>query len=132
MFNVPAIPTNPDSLLLANELLNFSNATLANLASFRREQFQKFWFRAPGQLRSREEINEILEQIDAAAQGQSERFFQSAKALVDLIEMLSGQALEPEEWMPPYEYTVDPVTYALRVVIPPEPEPVPEPEPQQE
>jgi hypothetical protein len=131
MFAVPTIPTNPDSLLLAKELLDFSNATLANLATFRREQFQKFWFRAHGQLRSREEINEVLAQMDAASPGQSARFFASAKALVDLLEAITGTPIEPEEWVPPYEYTVDPSTYALRMVIPPEPEPIPEPEPEQ-
>lgn len=132
MFASPTIPTNPESLLLAKELLDFSNATLANLATFRREQFQRFWFRSLGQLRSREEINEVLAQMDAASPGQSARFFASAKALVDLLEAITGTPLEPEEWMPPYEYTVDPVTYALRMVIPPEPEPSPAPEPEPE
>lgn len=132
MFAVPTIPTNPDSLLLAKELLDFSNATLANLATFRKEQFQRFWFRSRQELRTRQEINEVLAQMDAAQPGQSARFFASAKALVDLLEAITGTPLEPEEWVPPYEYTVDPVTYALRMVIPPEPEPIPEPEPNPE
>ncbi|XZE45031.1 hypothetical protein SH467x_000234 [Pirellulaceae bacterium SH467] len=132
MFAVPTIPTNPASLLLAKELLDFSNATLANLATFRKEQFQRFWFRSRGELRTREEINAVLAQMDAASPGQSARFFDGAKKLVELIQAITGTPIQPEEWMPPYEYTVDPQTYALRMVIPPEPEPIPEPEPDPE
>jgi hypothetical protein len=132
VFNVPAIPTNPESLLLAKELLDFSNATLANLATFRKEQFQRFWYKRRGELRTREEINEVLAQMDSASPGQSARFFDSAKKLVELIQAITGTQLEPEEWVPPYEYTVDPMTYALRMVIPPEPEPIPEPIPEPE
>ncbi|AMV31722.1 hypothetical protein VN12_20785 [Pirellula sp. SH-Sr6A] len=132
MFASPTIPTNPESLLIAKELLDSSNSTLANLAKFRREQFQRFWYQSRQQLRTRQDVNEILSQMDAASPGQSARFFASAKALVDLIEAISGEPMEPEEWMPPYEYTIDPETYSLRMTIPPEPESEPEPEPEAE
>lgn len=130
MFNTPSLPTTPASLTLAHRLLESSNQQLANLATFRKEQFQEFWYSSREQLRSREEINEILEHMDSAGPGNAARFFQAAKALVVLINAISGFDMEPEEWMPPYEYTLDPNTGALRMVIPPPPEPEPEPEPE--
>lgn len=129
MFNVPAIPTTPASLTLAHKLLESSNQQLAALATFRKEQFQEFWYSSRGQLRSREEINTILEHMDSAGPGNAARFFQAAKALVDLINAISGFDMEPEQWTPPYEYAVDPNTMQLRIVIPPEPEPDPIEEP---
>jgi len=123
MFNPPVRTTDPESLILANELLAASNAQLTNLIKFRSEQFQRFWYKAPNVLRSREEINAILEQMDAAQPGQSAQFFGVAKALVDLIDALSPGALQPEDWMPKYEYTIDPVAYSIRM------DPLPEPEP---
>lgn len=119
-------------MVLAHKLLEASNQQLSALATFRKEQFQEFWYSSRGQLRSREEINTILEHMDSAGPGNAARFFQSAKALVDLINAISGFDMEPETWTPSYEYTIDPQTYALRMIIPPEPEPIPEPEPEPE
>jgi hypothetical protein len=61
--------------------------------------------------------------MDAVSPGQSAFFFASAKALVDLIEGLAPGVLQPEDWWPRYEYTIDPQTYSLRVIPPVEPEP---------
>jgi hypothetical protein len=121
MFQPPNRTVDPEGLILANELLQASNSTLANLEKFRAEQFQRFWFRSKNQPRTPQEINAILEQMDAAQPGQSAQFFAAAKALVDLIDVLSPGKLQPEDWWPRYEYTIDPATFALRVNLPPEP-----------
>jgi hypothetical protein len=121
MFTPPTIPTNPESLLLAFELIDASNQQLSNLMKFRAEQFQRFWFKAKFTPRTAQEINEILSHMDAAQPGQSAQFFAAAKALVDLIEVLAPGRLQPEHWMPRYEYTIDPVTFSLRVIPPIEP-----------
>lgn len=130
MFTPPTIPQPSEALQLAAELLQASNNQLNNLMKFRAEQFQRFWFKSKFVPRTAEEINAILEQMDAVSTGQSAFFFASAKALVDLIEGLAPGVLQPEDWYPRYEYTIDPQTYALRVNIPLDP-PV-EPEPSQE
>jgi hypothetical protein len=132
MFTPPTLPQPSESLLLAAELLQASNNQLNNLMKFRSEQFQRFWFKAKFQPRSPQEINQILEQMDAVSPGQSAFFFASAKALVDLIEGLAPGVLQPEDWYPRYEYTIDPVTYSLRVIVPPDPVDEPEEEPEEE
>lgn len=123
MFTPPVIPQPSEALQLAAELLGASNNQLSNLMKFRSEQFQRFWYKAKFTPRTAEEINAILEQMDAVSPGQSAFFFASAKALVDLIEGLAPGVLQPNDWYPRYEYTIDPQTYSLRVTPPVEPEP---------
>lgn len=118
MFTPPTISQPAEELLIAAELLQASNNQLANLMKFRTEQFQRFWFKAKFTPRTPQEINAILAQMDAVSPGQSAFFFASAKSLVDLIEGLAPRILQPEDWYPLYEYTIDPTTNSLRVIQP--------------
>ena len=114
MFQIPIIET-PQSITDAGNYLSDANVFISACIGFQQSQFQKFWYR-DGVLKSKEEINSVLEAMDATSPGQSAKFFQSAKELVDLILTIMPNALELVDWMPPYTYTVDPVTYSLRVV----------------
>lgn len=113
MFKTPRIDI-PQSITEASNYLNDANVFISTCVGFQRSQFQKFWF-TNGVLKSKEEINSVLEAMDLVAPGQSTQFFQAAKKLVDLILAIMPNALEPVDWMPPYEYEVDPITFALKV-----------------
>jgi hypothetical protein len=128
MFQPPSKAVDPPALLIANAILESGNQMLANLKTYRKEQYESFWFDS-GRLRTADEINAILEQMDAAQIGQSYKFFASAVGLVQLILAIEPGSLQDAEWFPKYDYTTDPVTYAVRVIQPPEPEPEPEPDP---
>jgi hypothetical protein len=120
MFTPPTIPTTPEAVELTFGLLKASNEQLLNLMRFRHEQFETFWFRAKHTLRTPAELNAILQTMDEAQPGQSIQFFLAAKALVDLIEVLSPGRLQPQFWMPPLAYTV--ANGALRIdELPPPP-----------
>lgn len=118
MFTPPVIPQPPEELTIAASLLQASNNQLNNLMKFRSELFQHFWYKDRYTPRTAAEINAILEQMDSMSPGQAASFFASAKALVDLIEALAPGVLQPDDWYPRYEYTIDPVTYSLRVNVP--------------
>lgn len=114
MFQAP--PKQPQAQIIATELVHHSNENLANNIRFQQYTFRMFWFGESGEVRSKEECNAILEALDQARPGQSAQLFASAKELVELILANDPQALTQEDWMPKYEYTVDPTTYSLRVV----------------
>jgi hypothetical protein len=116
MFIAPAIPPAiPTSTIIASKVVSNANDFLVACKTFQREQFRLFWY-VDGQLRSKQEINEILAKLDSASPGQSAKLFQSAKALVDLILSLEPAGLGEEDWMPPYAYTIDQQTWGLRIV----------------
>ena len=113
MFSIPSTQV-PASVIDAAAFLSNANKFIETCQDFQREQFQKFWYNG-GQLRSKDDINEILAAMDAVSPGQSARFFQSAKELVELILAIVPDGLGSADWMPPYEYTMD-ESYSLRVV----------------
>jgi hypothetical protein len=127
MFTPPPKAIDAPELLLANSILESGNQLLANLKKYRQEQYKSFWYDS-GRLRTADEINAILIQMDLAEVGQSAKFFASAVGLVQLILAIDPGSLSDADWFPKYEYTVDPNTYAIRVIQPPEPEPEPTPE----
>ena len=103
----------PKPVTDAAKFLNDANSFITQCRQFQREQFQSFWFNA-GVPKSVEEINSILEAMDSASPGQSVRFFQSAKELVELILAIAPDGLGEADWLPPYSYAVDPATMQLR------------------
>ena len=123
MFTPPVIPQPPESLLSCTRFLNNGNNMLENLVKFQREQFQEFWYRDKFTIKTPEEVNAWLAHMDSAEPGQSYKCFIIAKALVDLIEASAPGRLQPADWYPKYDYTVDPVTFSLRVIPPVVPEP---------
>lgn len=115
MFIAPSIPPAiPTSTIIASKVVGQANDFLVACKNFQKEQFRLFWY-VDGRLRSKQEVNEILESLDSASPGQSAKLFQSAKELVELILSLNPDGLGEVDWMPPYEYTVDPITFSLRV-----------------
>ena len=116
MFIAPVVPpATPVEMIIATEVVQQANDFLVACKAFQRKQFLLFWY-VDGRLRSKQEVNAILTQLDSASPGQSAKLFQSAKELVDLILSLNPDGLGEVDWMPPYTYTVDPVTYSLRVI----------------
>jgi hypothetical protein len=113
MFQIPSTQV-PAPVIEAATFLGNANLFIETCRTFQRDQFQKFWYNG-GQLRSKDEINSILTAMDAVSPGQSARFFQSAKELVDLILAIVPDGLGNDDWMPPYEYTMD-ESYSLRVI----------------
>ena len=114
MFISPST-TLPQSVTDAASFLDASNAFIEQCRAFQREQFQAFW-RPNGTLRTPQEINAVLTAMDAASPGQSAMFFNAAKELVALILAIVPDGMGQSDWMPPYEYTVDPQTFSLRVI----------------
>ena len=111
-------------LVVANEILLSANQHLENLKTYRKEQYDKFWFNGVW-LRSPAEINAILVKMDQAQIGQSGKFFSTAVLLVNFILALDPGSLANEDWYPQYEYTVDQLGQ-VRIV---EPDPQPDPPP---
>lgn len=105
----------PQAKIDAATVLETSNDLLRNLQDKQREAFRFFWY-PNGQLRSKEDVNAILASMDEASPGQSAKFFVAAKALADLILSMAPGSLGDDDWTPPYEYTIDPQTYSLRVI----------------
>lgn len=113
MFQPPAIEPK-ESLLLASEFLKSANEFIAQCIATQTTQFQAFWY-PQGRLRSVAEVNAILAEMDRVSPGQSAKYFAAANQLASLILSVVPDALVEPQWMPPYDYTVDPVTYSLRV-----------------
>jgi hypothetical protein len=121
-FVPPALTVDELDLRLANEILTGANQHLENLKKYRKEQYDKFWF-SGWRLRSPAEINAILIQMDRASPGQSGKFFATAVLLVEFILALDPGSLTNEEWYPQHEYTADPVTGEIRMIVPDPPLP---------
>lgn len=113
MFKTPA--TEPkESLVLASNFLKSANEFIAQCIETQTSQFQAFWY-PQGMLRPKDEVNAILVEMDRVSPGQSAKYFSAANQLALLIISVVPDALVEPQWMPPYAYTVDPVTYSLRV-----------------
>lgn len=113
MFSVPAPYVPP--VLSAIKILNIANEISNACIQGHKAIFQKLWYTDEGVLHTPAQVNALLVEMDAASPGQSTKIFTTGVALVNLILADTPDALSPEEWMPPYEYTVDPNTFALRV-----------------
>jgi hypothetical protein len=105
-FTPPEKTVDPSKLLIAHDILEGANKLLADLKTYRKEQYELFWY-DEGSLRSYAEINDILIEMDAAEVGQSGKFFASAVELVQLILAIDPGSLENYEWYPKYDYTTD-------------------------
>ena len=104
MFSVPNAEV-PVAVAHAALFLQKANELFEYIRQFQREQFQAFWF-SGGQLKSKDEINAVLEAMDAASSGQSLRFFLAAKELAELILSMSPDSLGADDWYPKYQYAV--------------------------
>jgi hypothetical protein len=104
MFIPPARTIDPLDVLVAYDILHSANALLENLKTWRKEQYELFWY-DDGQPRTEAEVNAILIQMDDASTGQSGRFFGSAVGLVNLILSIEPGSLSDADWHPKYAYT---------------------------
>ena len=114
MFVVPVTEV-PPPITDVYSFLTMSNELTIACINAQKGIFKAFWYKN-GQLRSKDEVNNLLTIMDAASPGQSAKFFTQGKALVDIIELARPGSLGLQDWMPPYDYTIDPNTFALRVV----------------
>jgi len=105
-FVPPPKTVDPSKLLIAHDVLENANQLLAFIKTFRKEQYEYFWY-DEGAVRSSSEINDILIEMDSVEVGQSGKFFNSAVELVQLILAIEPGSLEPYEWYPKYEYDTD-------------------------
>jgi hypothetical protein len=105
-FVPPPKTIDPSKRLIAHDVLENANQLLAFIKTFRKEQYEYFWY-DEGAVRSFSEINDILIEMDSVEVGQSGKFFASAVELVQLILAIEPGSLETYEWHPKYEYDTD-------------------------
>ena len=115
-FSLPVRTSDPADLSVAYKILHSANALLENLKTWRKEQYELFWFDS-GQPRSEAEVNAILIRMDAASTGQSGRFFASAVGLVNLILAIEPGSLSDADWLPKYSYTTSEIG-EIRMIVP--------------
>jgi hypothetical protein len=101
MFTLP----NPKEILESANILKQSNEIFTYLLNSQKQQYTNFWM-PNGQLRSKEEINKILEAMDSVEPGQSLKFFDVAYKLSQCLLSLDPACLAPEEYAPKYEYEI--------------------------
>ena len=105
-FTPPPKTIDPSKRLIAHDVLENANQLLTFIKTYRKEQYEFFWY-DEGAVRSFNEINDILIEMDNEETGQSGKFFASAVELVQLILAIEPGALEPYEWYPKYQYDTD-------------------------
>lgn len=105
-FTPPPKTVDPRKLLIAHDVLDNANQLLSFIKTYRKEQYEYFWY-DDGQIRPWTEINDILIEMDSVEVGQSGKFFNSAVELVQLILAIEPGSLETYEWYPKYSYTTD-------------------------
>ena len=105
-FTPPPKTIDPPKRLIAHNILENANQLLSFIKTFRKEQYDYFWYEE-GQIRPWTEINDILIEMDNEEVGQSGKFFASAVELVQLILAIEPGAIEPYEWHPKYQYDTD-------------------------
>lgn len=113
MFTAPSKEV-PVEVAQASDRLNAANMLFQHMLNAQKTEFKAFWYNE-SVLRSKEEINAMLAAMDAVSPGQSSKYFTIAKQLVDFLLAIDPFCIRPFDWMPPYEYEVDPVTFSLRM-----------------
>lgn len=97
--------SHPKEILEAGDFLNKSNELYTYMLEFQKSQYKNFWM-PNGILRTKEELNKILESMDLEGP-QSALFFLLAYELSQIILKLNPNALTEEEFLPKFQYSLE-------------------------
>lgn len=105
---------------VASKVASNSNAAFNYNLQSQKDSYKLFWFTQDDKgnptdtLRTKDEVNAILAELDAAGAGQSIKLFQAAGELAELLLAQDPTCLSNDDWYPKYQYTV--TQEGLRVV----------------